>query len=137
MTKEQILDFIDNCEDINSPEMKDFKNKVNSDPKLKDLVEELHCEHKSNIDIDITLFNGISLVIESQVRGTDNKFDCLTQYLSMPTILINKITDDQFDKISQLVNGFILTSNLSKEQNEKLVYLLDKLKNKSEKDLEK
>ena len=32
MTKEQILDFVDNCKDINSPEMKEFKKKVNLIP---------------------------------------------------------------------------------------------------------
>jgi hypothetical protein len=55
----------------------------------------------------------------------------------MPKQVSAKITDEQVDKISKMVNEFISTSSLPKDQTDKLVYLLNKLKNKSEKDLDK
>ena len=138
MTKEEILNIIDNCGDINSPEMVEFKKKVKSDPELKALITEIKIENKSiNCDILDTLYNGAKLVIESESKDTDGKFGVLVQYLAMPASIASQVNSDNFERISAMVNGFISDHTLSKEQNEKLIFLLDKLKNKSEKDLEK
>ena len=138
MTKEQILDFVDNCKDINSPEMKEFKKKVNSDPELKALVEEVKSENYTNSQsIEDLMFDAATLMLSVESKNEQDKFDILSQYLTMPSIIINRITGEQVEKISKMVNEFISTSSLPKDQTDKLLSLLEKLENKSKNDLDK
>lgn len=135
MTKEEIITLIDSDLDMNSPEMKEFKKKVNSDPELKALVKEVKDENAVGMgDAEDIMYDAITVALESPsldgLKDEQTKFGMLCQYLTMPSIIKNRMTGEQFDKISKMVNDFISTSTLPKDQTDKLIYFLDKLNNK-------
>ena len=83
------------------------------------------------------MFDAATLMLSVESKNEQDKFDILSQYLTMPSIIINRITGEQVEKISKMVNEFISTSSLPKDQTDKLLSLLEKLENKSKNDLDK
>lgn len=124
-TREELLELVDS--DFNSEDFIKLKELSNTNPEVKKMLQEIKGEYKSEGTLFDIVTRALKVGLEIRSGNDDGMFEIIDQYLSMPTVMSKKLTDENKQTIVELVSGFTSNSTLTKEKLDILTEKMNKI----------